>query len=89
MFYVPATSRSIRGLPKRQGVIEANANKESDDMNTIRKLLKFNADTRAVTALEYGMIAALVAVVAIGGFKSLGTGLSATMNSVATSLASP
>jgi pilus assembly protein Flp/PilA len=83
MSYVAATSRSIRGLPKRQGVIEANVNKESDDMNTIRKLLKLNADKRAVTALEYGMIAALIAVVAITGFSTLGTKLSTTLSTVA------
>jgi pilus assembly protein Flp/PilA len=64
-------------------VIEAERkNKESDDMNTIRTLLKLNSDKRAVTALEYGMIAALIAVVCIGGFRTLGTGLSTTINSV-------
>lgn len=51
-------------------------------MNMIRKLLKFNSDERAVTALEYGMIAALIAVVAIGGFSTLGKGLSTTLNNV-------
>jgi pilus assembly protein Flp/PilA len=55
-------------------------------MNMIRKLLKFNADKRAVTALEYGMIAALIAVVCIGGFASIGTKLSATLNTVAQNL---
>jgi pilus assembly protein Flp/PilA len=39
-----------------------------------------------VTALEYGMIAALVAVVAIGGFRTLGTGLSTTLTNVAGSI---
>ena len=41
---------------------------------------------RAVTALEYGLIAALVAVVAVGGFQVLGNNPSSTMNSVAQSL---
>jgi pilus assembly protein Flp/PilA len=68
-------------------VIEANLlHKESDTMNMIRKLLKFNADTRAVTALEYGMIAALIAVVCIGGYTSIGHSLSGTLSTVQSSL---
>jgi pilus assembly protein Flp/PilA len=55
-------------------------------MGYIRHLLKFNADKRAVTALEYGMIAALVAVVAITAFSTLGTNLSTQINKVATSI---
>jgi pilus assembly protein Flp/PilA len=43
-------------------------------------------DTRAVTALEYGMIAALIAVVAIAGFTAIGTGLSTTLSTVSSAL---
>ncbi|HEX3574701.1 MAG TPA: Flp family type IVb pilin [Rhodopila sp.] len=45
-----------------------------------------NVDKRAVTALEYGMIAALVAVVVITAFKTLGTNLNSTISSIAASI---
>jgi pilus assembly protein Flp/PilA len=83
MFYAAARLRPKRNFPNRKGVIEANRlHKESDDMKTIRNLLKLNSDKRAVTALEYGMIAALIAVVVIGGFTTLGHSLSTTINTV-------
>lgn len=55
-------------------------------MDAIKQLKALIADKRAVTALEYGMIAALVAVVAITAFSTLGSALSATVNTVAQSL---
>ena len=39
-----------------------------------------------VTALEYGLIAALIAVVIIGAVTTLGTNLNSTFHTVATSL---
>ncbi len=44
------------------------------------------SDKKAVTALEYGLIAALVAVVIITAVGTLGTNLSSTFNRVATSI---
>ncbi len=38
---------------------------------TLRRLL---ADQGAATAIEYGLIAAMIAVAAIGGFSALGGG---------------
>jgi pilus assembly protein Flp/PilA len=52
-------------------------------MNRIGYLLTLAADKRAVTALEYGMIAALIAVVCIGGFSAIGTSLSSTLSTIA------
>ena len=49
-------------------------------------LITLRTDTRAVTALEYGMIAALIAVVAIAGFTAIGTGLSTTLSTVSSAL---
>ncbi len=43
-------------------------------------------DERAVTAIEYALIAALIAVVIIGAVTSLGTGVSNTFHSVSTEL---
>ena len=45
-------------------------------------LLKLKADKRAVTAMEYGLIAALIAVVIIGSVTALGTKLSGTFATI-------
>ncbi|HEX3666582.1 MAG TPA: Flp family type IVb pilin [Rhizomicrobium sp.] len=47
---------------------------------------RFVADESGVTAIEYGLIAALIAVVIIGAVSTLGTKLSTTFSSVASSL---
>jgi pilus assembly protein Flp/PilA len=49
-------------------------------------MTSLRADTRAVTALEYGMIAALIAVVAITGFTAVGTSLSTVLSTVSSAL---
>jgi pilus assembly protein Flp/PilA len=40
----------------------------------IRLLRRLRSDKRGATAIEYGLIAALIAVAAIGGMQSLGGG---------------
>ena len=52
-------------------------------MNTFRKFLK---DESGATAIEYGLIAALVSVVLIGVLGLLGNNLNSTFNTVATKL---
>jgi pilus assembly protein Flp/PilA len=47
---------------------------------------RFVSDESGVTAIEYGLIAALIAVVIIGAVSTLGTKLSGTFASVAASL---
>ncbi len=47
------------------------------------KLQELNVDKRAVTAIEYALIAALIAVVIITAVTSIGTGAKNTFNSVA------
>jgi len=49
-------------------------------------LNKFIANEDGATAIEYGLIAALVAVVIIAGLTTLGTKLNTTFNGVAASL---
>ncbi len=44
------------------------------------------ADDSGATAIEYGLIASLIAVVIITAVTSVGTKLSSTFNSVATAL---
>ena len=47
---------------------------------------RFFADESGATAIEYGLIAALIAVVIITALTSVGTSLSAKFNSIATTL---
>lgn len=47
---------------------------------------RFLRNAAGATAIEYGLIAALIAVVIIGTLTAIGTNLSSQLNSVATSL---
>jgi pilus assembly protein Flp/PilA len=49
-------------------------------------LLRLLRDTRAATAIEYGLIAALIAVAAIAALTSVGTNLKGTFNKVSNKL---
>jgi pilus assembly protein Flp/PilA len=51
--------------------------------NLFRRFVK---DQAGVTAIEYGLIAALIAVVIIGAVTTLGTKVQSTFNSIATAL---
>jgi pilus assembly protein Flp/PilA len=48
---------------------------------------RFIEDQSGVTAIEYGLIAALIAVIIIVGVTAVGTSLSGTFQSIATALA--
>ena len=48
--------------------------------------MQLKTDRRAVTALEYGLIAALIAVAAISAFRLVGSNLTAVFNDVASKL---
>ena len=52
----------------------------------MRDLIKLLADDSGATAIEYGLIAALIAVAAISAFQLVGTNLSSTFHNVATQL---
>jgi pilus assembly protein Flp/PilA len=47
---------------------------------------RFVRDESGATAIEYGLIAALIAVVIITGLTSVGTNLNAKLGTIATSL---
>lgn len=49
-------------------------------LSMIRKLVK---DEEGATAIEYGLIAALISVAAVAAFTLVGTSLSALMTNVA------
>lgn len=51
-----------------------------------RAMLRFAKDKSGATAIEYGLIAALVAVAIIAALKSVGTGLNTTFTKVANDL---
>ncbi len=52
-------------------------------MNFIRKMLK---NEKGATAIEYGLIAALIAVAAITAMGNVGSSLNKTFNNVSTSM---
>jgi pilus assembly protein Flp/PilA len=53
----------------------------------MRKFLaKFRSDESGATAIEYGLIAALISVAIIAAVTSVGTSLTSTFNSVANAL---
>jgi pilus assembly protein Flp/PilA len=52
-------------------------------MKTVRKIF---ADKKGATAIEYGLIAALIAVAAITAMSGLGNQLKTTFNTVKTSM---
>ena len=52
-------------------------------MQSIRKIFR---DDKGATAIEYGLIAALIAVAAITAMSNLGQSLNTTFNKVASNL---
>jgi pilus assembly protein Flp/PilA len=52
----------------------------------MRALKNFLMDQSGATAIEYGLIAALIAVVIIGAVTTVGTNLSGTFSNVAGAL---
>ncbi|MES3154458.1 Flp family type IVb pilin [Sphingomonas faeni] len=48
----------------------------------MQHLAAFIRNTRGATAIEYGLIAALIAVAAIAAMQGLGTSLNKTFNNV-------
>lgn len=52
----------------------------------VARVAELRKDQRAVTAMEYGLIAALVAVVIITAVTGIGTKLATTFTSISTAL---
>ena len=55
-------------------------------MKFIKKLIK---KEEGATAIEYGLIAALIAVAAISAMKGLGSQLESTFNTTSSTMANP
>jgi pilus assembly protein Flp/PilA len=54
----------------------------------LRLIREIWEDRSGPTAIEYGLIAALIAVATIAGLTSIGTALNATDNTIATTVGS-
>ena len=54
----------------------------------MKRLMRFFKDEEGVTAIEYGLIAALIALVIIIAVALVGTGLSSTFDNIGTHLKS-
>jgi pilus assembly protein Flp/PilA len=52
----------------------------------MRKFIKLIRTSEGATAIEYGLIAALIAVAAIGAMQGIGTKLNSTFNNVSNKL---
>jgi len=55
-------------------------------MSIYTETLRLVRETRAATAIEYGLIAALIAVAAITALSSVGGGVKKVFNNVSTKL---
>ena len=58
-------------------------------MYTLKTLARLLKNENGATAIEYGLIAALVSVAAVAALQLVGTNLTAVFNSIAGSLAAP
>jgi pilus assembly protein Flp/PilA len=52
----------------------------------VATMYRLRTDRRGVTALEYGLIAALIAVVIIGSVTTLGTNMKTVFSTIAVSI---
>ena len=52
----------------------------------MKKFFKIIKDSKGATAIEYGLIAALISVAAIAAMQGLGTKLSQTFNNVSSNM---
>jgi pilus assembly protein Flp/PilA len=52
-------------------------------MNMIKKMIR---NSKGATAIEYGLIAALIAVAGIAAFQAVGTGVQGTFNNASAKL---
>lgn len=55
----------------------------------LRKLARFLKGSKGTTAIEYALIASLIAVVAITGMKMIGSNISNKFNEIANTISNP
>ena len=54
-------------------------------MKSVCQMARFCADESGATAIEYAFIAGLISMAAVAAFNTIGTSLSSTFNTVASS----
>ncbi len=69
-----------------QGKLGLSRKVEVQGRPEMAKFLKIFKNEKGATAIEYGLIAALIAVAAIGAMTSVGGALTTTFTEVATNL---
>lgn len=70
----------------RTNLLHRFVGKEIDMQALIEKARRCIRDEEGVTAIEYGLIAALIALVIIGSVTLLGTNLSSVFSTIAASV---
>jgi pilus assembly protein Flp/PilA len=68
------------------GSLQAPSSCANREGLTMSKFLKLIKNEKGATAIEYGLIAALIAVAAIGAMQGIGTKLSSTFTNVSNQL---
>jgi pilus assembly protein Flp/PilA len=63
-----------------------NERKQTTMLEYLKTWLELKVDRRAVTALEYGVIAGVMAVVLVTAFTTLGTKLTGVFNTIGNEL---
>jgi pilus assembly protein Flp/PilA len=80
----PLTGRHAKPLRRRNGGgVRFPASAGEEAMNAVRKLLR---NKKGATAIEYGLIAALIAVAAIAAMQGLGNQLKTTFENVSSNM---
>ncbi len=70
--------------------LDGEVNRINEWENVMQKLVaRFMNDESGATAIEYGLIASLIAVAIIVGAKALGSQINNTFNNVANKMANP
>jgi pilus assembly protein Flp/PilA len=81
--FVTALARAIAGSPIIGRRIEAGLNKNLTRRRPMEKIRRFLKDEEGVSAIEYGLIAALIAVAIVTAVGLVGTNLNGVFNNVA------
>lgn len=55
-------------------------------MSFIRRILNVKSSSQGATAIEYALIASLIAVVAITGMKAIGNNILSQLNNIAANI---
>ena len=71
-------------IPQFLAYVKLNNSFYFSNRKKMEKLIRFFKDEEGATAVEYGLMVALIAVVIIGVVSLLGTNLSTKFNNVAT-----